>query len=67
MSYGMNFTEMYRRSANLVDKILRGGKPSDIPIERPTTFEFIVNQKTAQAIGVSVPRQVLLRVDRVIE
>ena len=67
MSYGPNVRDMYRRAAEMVDKILRGTKAADIPIEQPTKFEFIVNLKTAKALSVSMPPSVLARADEVIE
>ena len=66
MSYGPNVIELYRRAAVFVDKILKGTKPADIPIEQPTKFEFIVNLKTAKQIGLTIPPNVLARADRVI-
>jgi putative ABC transport system substrate-binding protein len=67
MSYGPNVIELYRRSAVFVDKILKGTKPADIPVEQPTKIEFIVNLKTARQIGLTVPPNVLARADRVIK
>jgi putative ABC transport system substrate-binding protein len=67
MSYGPNVPELFRRSADFVDKILRGTKPGDIPVEQPTKLELIVNLKTAKAIGLTVPESFLLRADEVIE
>ena len=67
MAYGMNILEMYRRAALLVDKILKGANPSELPIERPTTFVTVINLKTARVLDVPIPRAVLLRADRVIE
>jgi ABC-type uncharacterized transport system substrate-binding protein len=66
MSYAPNFGDLMRRSAGYVDKILRGAKPSDLPMEQPTQLEFIVNLKTAKAIGISIPESILLRADEVI-
>lgn len=67
ISYGANFVELYRRVAVHVDKILRGAKPADLPIEQPTTFEMVVNLKTAKALGLTIPPSVLLRADQVIQ
>jgi putative ABC transport system substrate-binding protein len=66
MSYAPNYTDLFRRAADFVDKILKGTKPADIPVEQPTKFEFIVNLKAAKQIGVTVPPNVLARADRVI-
>jgi len=67
LSYGLNMPAQFRRSAYYVDKILRGARPSDLPVERPTEFELVVNMKTAKALGLSVPQSILLRADRVID
>jgi len=67
MSYGVSFTKLFRRAADYVDKIARGTKPANLPIERSDEFELVVNLKTAQALGVRIPPSVLLRADRVIE
>jgi putative tryptophan/tyrosine transport system substrate-binding protein len=67
VSYGPNFADLFRRSADLVDKILRGAKPGDIPIEQPTKFDLVINLKTAQALGLDVPATLLACADEVIE
>jgi putative tryptophan/tyrosine transport system substrate-binding protein len=67
MSYGANFLDLYRRTAELVDKILRGTKPADIPVEQPTRFDLIVNLTTAKALGLTMPSSLLARADEVIE
>jgi putative ABC transport system substrate-binding protein len=66
-SYGTNFTELYRRGAYFVDRILKGTKPTDLPVEQPKKFEFVVNLKTAKQIGLTIPPSVLARADRVIK
>jgi putative ABC transport system substrate-binding protein len=67
MSYGPNFPDLWRRTADFVDKILRGAKPSEIPVEQPTKFELVVNLKTAKALGLDVPPTLLARADQVID
>jgi ABC-type uncharacterized transport system substrate-binding protein len=67
MSYGTDLGELYRRAAMMVDKILKGTKPADIPVEQPTKFELVVNLKAAKQIGLTIPPNVLARADRVIK
>jgi putative tryptophan/tyrosine transport system substrate-binding protein len=67
MSYGANFLDLWRRAADFVDKILRGVKPGDIPVEQPTKFDLILNLTTAKALGLTIPESFLLRADEVIE
>jgi putative ABC transport system substrate-binding protein len=67
LSYGVNFSTLYRRAAEFVDMITRGAKPADLPIEQPTKFELVLNLKTAKAIGVTISPAILVRSDEVIE
>jgi putative tryptophan/tyrosine transport system substrate-binding protein len=63
MSYGPNYSDLFPRSVDYVDKILRGTKPGDIPVEQPTKFELVINLKTAKALGLTIPESFLLRAD----
>ena len=67
LSYGVDQIDTYRRAANYVDRILRGAKPGDLPVQFPTKFEMVVNRKTATALGLAIPPSILLRADQVIE
>jgi len=67
MSYGPNFADLFRRAADHVDKILRGMKPGEIPVEQPTKFDLVINLTTAKALGLTIPESFLVRADEVIE
>jgi putative ABC transport system substrate-binding protein len=67
MSYGPNYPDLFRRAAEMVDKILHGAKPADIPVEQPTKFDLVINLTTAKALGLTIPESFLLRADELVE
>jgi putative ABC transport system substrate-binding protein len=67
IGYGVNFPDLWHRAAYFVDRILKGAKPADLPVQQPTKFQLVINQKTAKVLGIAIPPQLLARADAVIE
>jgi len=67
VAYGVSYPHLYHRAASFVDKILKGAKPADLPVEQPTKFELVINMKTAKALGLTIPQTAILQADQVIE